>query len=227
MYKRFLLAIFLMFMVIGCDNKTTIEPTTLTTSITYHDITLENEYNDLTRDFDDLAYGEVLILPVDQIEGKVFVGWSDGENIYNNNLIVETSLDLEAIYENSSDVFTYYSNLDSDQISINGYTGISKYLRIPAEIDGYKVRAIAAEAFAGSDIVEVELPKTLARIYPSAFIDAPNLEKVSFYGSYSGTREGIIPSEQYDEMMEEFKKYTQIMKKCFYKEEFINEHNWN
>jgi len=209
-YKRFLLAIFLMFMVIGCDNKTTIEPTTLTTSITYHDITLENEYNDLTRDFDDLAYGEVLILPVDQIEGKVFVGWSDGENIYNNNLIVETSLDLEAIYENSSDVFTYYSNLDSDQISINGYIGISKYLRIPAEIDGYKVRAIAAEAFAGSDIVEVELPKTLARIYPSAFIDAPNLEKVSFYGDYTGTREGIIPSDQYDEMIEEFSDVCQI-----------------
>ena len=210
MYKRFLLAFILMFSVIGCDNKTTSEPTTVTTSITYHDITLENEYNDLTRDFEDLAYGETLVLPVDEIEGLVFVGWSDGEVMYNNSLIVEKSLNLEAVYEDASDVFTYYSNIDSDQISINGYTGVSKYLRIPAEIDGYKVRAIAAEAFAGSDIVEVELPKTLARIYPSAFIDAPNLEKVSFYGDYTGSREGIIPSDQYDEMMEEFSDVCQV-----------------
>lgn len=40
--------------------------------------------------------------------------------------------------------------------------------------------------------------------------------------------DGIIKNSKtasVDEMMEEFKKYTQIMKKCFYKEEFINEHN--
>lgn len=210
MYKRFLLAIFLMFMVIGCDNKTTIEPTTLTTSITYHDITLENEYNDLTRDFDDLAYGEVLILPVDQIEGKVFVGWSDGENIYNNNLTVQTSLSLQAVYEEVSAVFEYNSSPLTNEITITAYLGEAKYLRIPSRIDDYIVRGIATNAFDGSPIIEIELPSSIQRIYPKAFIDLLDLQKVSFYEGFAENVETVMSKTEYDMIIESYSEQCQI-----------------
>jgi hypothetical protein len=210
MLKRAFIVVLLLFTMVACDNATTTNTEVPTTSITYHDITLENEYNDLTREFEEVAYGETLILPVDQIEGKVFVGWSDGEKVYNNSLIVETSLTLSAVYENVSDVFTYYSNPDSDQIAIKSYTGNSKYLRIPEVIDGFFVKVIAAEAFVSTDIVEVELPKSLTRIYTNAFMDMPNLERVSFYGNYSGTREGVIASQEYDNIIQEFSDVCQI-----------------
>jgi hypothetical protein len=60
MLKRAFIAVFLMFTMVACGNATTTNTEVPTTSITYHDITIENEYNDLTRDFETIAYGERL-----------------------------------------------------------------------------------------------------------------------------------------------------------------------
>jgi hypothetical protein len=216
MRKRSYLLLFLLFafvLLYGCDKNTTVSitPATSETSSKIEAVvTLVNDYNRTNRVYDELFVGDIITLPIDILEDMVFVGWSDGETVYNNTLIVEDSLSLTAIYEDASDVFSFYSNPSVDWISIKGYTGNSKYLRVPETIDGYKVEGIASEAFKSTDIVEIELPNSLVRIYSNAFIDMPNLEKVSFYGDYFGTREAVISDLEYVNKLEQFSDVCQV-----------------
>jgi hypothetical protein len=211
MFKRLFIAVLLIFTMTACDNLSTALTEAPTTSITYHSISLENTFNDTNRDFDSVAYGETIALPVDEIEGKVFVGWSDGENIYNNTLTVETSLSLQAIYEDVSSVFEYSIYPLSEEITITGYLGNSKYLRIPNKIDGYIVRGIASYAFEESPIIQIELPTTIMRVYPNAFINLQNLEKVSFYGEFLETEQMVIGDTEYNHIIEENNETCQIV----------------
>lgn len=58
------------------------------------------------------------------------------------------------------------------------YIGKSKIVRIPAELNGKKVKAIAEKGFAGSKVQEVYLPPTLEVIENQGFDQCTSLEKV-------------------------------------------------
>ncbi|GHU36717.1 hypothetical protein FACS1894172_19760 [Spirochaetia bacterium] len=66
---------------------------------------------------------------------------------------------------------TFQIQSDPEGITITGHTGTGNMITIPAAINGKKVRAIAAYAFIGKDLVSVTLPETLAVIGESAFED--------------------------------------------------------
>jgi hypothetical protein len=204
-----------MFLVIGCDNKTTTISTTAesteATSRVEAVVTLVNENNQMNRVFDDVFIGDVITLPVDIDVDKVFVGWSDGEEFYYGEYLIEQSVTLTAVYEEFEDVFEYMMHPETFENSITGYTGNAKYLRIPEMIDGHVVSSISSYAFEMSDIIEIEIPKTVKRINTEAFIDSLDLEKISFYGNYYGEITKMIPSGEYDDLIEENSDVCEII----------------
>lgn len=205
-----------MVLLVGCTNNTTTVNTTTvestsTTTKTEAVVTLENSYIQMTRVIDDVFIGDVITLPIDVYEEKVFVGWSDGNEYYYGDFLVEQSITLTAVYEEFDDVFEYVIHPEIFEISIENYSGIAKYLRIPESFNGNKVYAINSYAFEGSSIIEIEIPVGVTRINISAFTDSLNLQKISFYGEYSGTIKNIIPSQEYDDIIQENQSDCQII----------------
>ncbi|PKK94893.1 MAG: hypothetical protein CVV60_04120 [Tenericutes bacterium HGW-Tenericutes-5] len=217
MLKRIYFLFFILFsltFLFGCNKTTTIVTTTVestNTTKTEAVVTLENSYIQMTRVFDDVFIGDVITLPIDVYEEKVFVGWSDGNEYYYGDFLVEQSITLTAVYEEFDDVFEYMIHPETFEISIEGYSGNAKYLRIPESFNRNKVYAINSYAFEGSSIIEVEIPVGVTRINTSAFTDSLNLQKISFYGGYSGEVKKIISSQEYDDIIQENQSDCQII----------------
>jgi hypothetical protein len=206
--------LFSLTFLFGCNKTTTIVTTTVestNTTKTEAVVTLENSYIQMTRVFDDVFIGDVITLPIDVYEEKVFVGWSDGNEYYYGDFLVEQSITLTAVYEEFDDVFEYMIHPETFEISIEGYSGNAKYLRIPESFNRNKVYAINSYAFEGSSIIEVEIPVGVTRINTSAFTDSLNLQKISFYGGYSGEVKKIISSQEYDDIIQENQSDCQII----------------
>ena len=65
-------------------------------------------------------------------------------------------------------------------VEITGWSGDENELSVPPEIDGERVAAIGARAFAGCRALErVILPEGLERLGDGAFADCPGLEEIS------------------------------------------------
>ncbi len=205
MLKRMFVLFLLVITFVGCDSSKT-----ETTTTTYHTITLLNSYNDTSKSLDDVPFGEIIELPVDDIENKTFVGWRSGENYYLGDYLVETDITLEAEYEDTKDIFEYTIIPETGQISIDRYIGSAKYLRVPQQIDNQYVGVLSRNVFTETDVVEVELPKTITMIQ-SAFNNVPYLEKVSFYGEYAGYNYKPFSPNQYEAIITEYSDVCQIV----------------
>lgn len=74
-----------------------------------------------------------------------------------------------------------YSVNDDNTVTIIGYTGSAEDIRIPETLGGYKVSAIADNAFNGNtDIISVYIPKTVQTIGARAFEGCSALVQVTF-----------------------------------------------
>ncbi|MDD4406308.1 MAG: leucine-rich repeat protein [Parabacteroides sp.] len=88
---------------------------------------------------------------------------------------------LTAEWSTSGD-FTY--EITDNEATITGYTGVSPYLEIPSEIEGYPVTQIGEEAFFGKfDIFRVHIPGSVTSIGFGAFANCRNLLAVELGGT--------------------------------------------
>lgn len=72
-----------------------------------------------------------------------------------------------------------YKVLGDGTAEITGYTGISVFINIPSELDGYTVTSIGDWAFNGySRMTEVTIPDTVTNIGQGAFWECKNLTEV-------------------------------------------------
>ena len=84
--------------------------------------------------------------------------------------ICASSAMLAAFAEPTDSGFTYISDAGKKTAQITGYSGSSLALKIPAEIDGYKVTSIKSGAFKGkSTILSVDIPNSVTVIGSEAF----------------------------------------------------------
>lgn len=194
--KRFIIFIVFITFLGGCSGKTTTEEEVSLT------LTLKENSELVYEVLGDLALNQQIDLPILEAEGMIFAGWSDGESLFFRNYIITDNATLTAVFEDVKDVIDY-SNIQ-DVIWISGYTGQSKYLRIPAMIDGFIVRGIMVLAFADSPLIEVEIPNSVTNISNNAFTRMENLVKISFYGDYVGQRDLTLGNFQYDDLMEKY-----------------------
>lgn len=193
--KRFIILIVFIMFLVGCSGKTTTEEEEVSLTLTL------KENSELVYEvLGNLALNQQVGLPILEAEGMIFAGWSDGESLFFHDYIITDNAILTAVYEDVEDVIEY--TINQGVIWISGYSGQSKYLRIPAKIDDTIVRGITTLAFDESPLIEIEIPNSVTNISNNAFTKMENLIKISFYGEYVGQRDLTLGNFQYDDLME-------------------------
>lgn len=77
---------------------------------------------------------------------------------------------IPAFAEESSSGYRYIADDAQKSATITGYNGNALSLKIPAEIDGYKVKSLKSEAFKGKNtLTSVTIPDTVTSIGSSCF----------------------------------------------------------
>ncbi len=178
----------------------TSETITGSMTIEIYDMVLEDISGDVWQTYEDIYAFQTMELPRLEEDGMVFIGWTDGENIYYDELVVNRDFRLSPIYEVASEVFQYYET--SGNITITGYSGEARYLRIPSYIEGFMVTRIDTDAFEGLDVYEIEIPNSVRTIYNEAFKDCPLLTKISFYGEFMGETSYNFTEEEFNSLTE-------------------------
>ncbi len=79
--------------------------------------------------------------------------------------------------------FTTSDSSENNTVVIDSYNGSSVNIDIPAKIRGKKVTAIDSNAFEGTKIKSVIIPKGVKRIEQAAFKDCSELESVTVSGN--------------------------------------------
>lgn len=137
----------------------------------------------------DLDPNTTVSLPIVSEDDQVFIGWSDGKSTYYDNYLLKQSIQLEAVFEDVDDHFTYSiiekedtpATLIHDTISIDSYIGDADHLVVPQIIDGKYVSKISKEAFLNSSVVDIHVPADLELSF-RAFYNATHLESFRYYG---------------------------------------------
>ena len=166
--------------------------------IPVYTITLQNDDGIL---FDTLFTEEnnyTVDLPVMSKEGYVFLGWSDGLELFNTTYEATGDQTLIATYESLYLEYTTVKDETFKTVAITAYTGNETNLKIPEFIQGYLVTVIGYQAFQDSLLEEVEIPASVILIDNNAFAGSASLETVSFYGDYQGHKEMGLSQDEYD-----------------------------
>lgn len=75
-------------------------------------------------------------------------------------------------------------SVQDGEVTIEGYRGVGTVMKVPSEIEGCPVTAIASYACRGNEaLTEVHLPEGLRTVGDFAFADCPNLLKVRCEGA--------------------------------------------
>ena len=82
------------------------------------------------------------------------------------------------IPETDASEFEYEINDDGETIRIKKYNGDDEQVRIPNNINGYKVAGIESNAFKNSKIITVVIPDTVTQIDNSSFSKCSSLENI-------------------------------------------------
>jgi len=191
----FILTLLLVIFLFGCGESTN-------STGEFVDITLFDTNNLLFQTITQVKTGESIELPYYNEEDHVFVGWTDGVEIYYPNYLVTGKLTLTPVLELASEVFEYTS-LSSGELILKGYIGEAKYLKIPNHIDGHLIRTIGNEAFMNKNFIEVEIPNSITKIHSKAFFNCPQLKKIAFYGEFSGELKMTISKDLFMEIVDE------------------------
>jgi|GEM_PF-1004496 len=169
-------------------------------------LTLKNG-EEVLEEYTKLEVGEVISLPTIDKEDFIFLGWSDGEDIYYDEYTVEESITLTAMFEDIDDVFLVaISEGKWREITSIYYTGEASVLKIPRSFDGVlleELRIFSVDR-AQTNIKEIVIPKTVTYIQEGVFSYLESLEKVSFYGEYYGEETLSVSKETYEAMLEDY-----------------------
>lgn len=87
-------------------------------------------------------------------------------------------LNIPAIAESPAEDFTY--EIHNGEITITGYIGTDREIRIPSKIDDRPVTTIGRAAFVQYDMTYIYIPETVIIIEESAFYKCVCLEEVIF-----------------------------------------------
>lgn len=147
-----------------------------------------------------VVIGSVYDLPMEKTsEETIYVGWTDGEAVYSGSIIVTEDITLQLVEENLADVLEFdTSSSNQTSLTIVGYTGSAKYLKIPADYNGLPIETVASNAFENSDVVEVYLHNNITSIETDTFLNTLKLEKVTFYGDIQGVYTSTVPDSTYE-----------------------------
>jgi len=184
----------------GCEK----EPYPPDGLITYplYTITLQDEDGTVFFRLQNSFISYQVNLPDMSKEGYLFLGWSDGEELYNTTFIATKDQTLIAVYES---LYLDYTIVKDDALmtaTIMDYTGSQTHLVIPEFIDGYLITEIGYGAFQDSTLVEVDIPASVQMIDYDAFKGSSLLEQISFYGEYQGYKTVSFNQEEYDLLLE-------------------------
>ncbi|MGD9909906.1 MAG: leucine-rich repeat protein [Candidatus Izemoplasmatales bacterium] len=186
------LFISLMFIVglSGC-NKDDLKVTLMMGDEVYQEIEAKND--------------DMISLPILEKELSVFVGWSDGNNLYYDEYQASESITLIATFELISDVFEYQSFTEGDlsYIGITGYTGAATHLKVPTYINEKIVLTLESHSFKESNLVEIILPIEIL-LHDYVFEGSNSLESITFYGEYLIPYVKTLSQVEYNEVMNQY-----------------------
>jgi len=151
--------------------------------------------------FEGLDKGDLVSLPSLEKEGYIFLGWKVEETVYYEEYTLEESTNLEAVYEDISEVFTY--ELVRGDAYLTSYDGDARYLKVPDRIEDYIVRGLKSNVFDGTAVVRLDLPRSLSVIEYKAIAHMEDLSYLGFYGDYLGEIETVLGKEEYDALISE------------------------
>ena len=103
--------------------------------------------------------------------------------------------------ENSSDTSTdhaeeiFHYTVKDEIATITGYSGISTQVAIPAAIDGYKVIAIADDAFDNEHVTDIIISDGITHIGWFAFSKCQNLQRITLPNSVESIGYSAFPAD--------------------------------
>ena len=159
--------------------------------------------DELIEIIENIEEGTLIVLPVLEEDGMLFVGYEDGDSIYYDEYPVTGDITLYASFEVITDVFDFLEYVDAPTINVMGYTGNATHLKIPKTINGKVVSYINNYAFEESNLLEVIIPID-AFVSSFAFINSTDLKEVSFYGKYLLGESAVLSNLHYDEIIAEY-----------------------
>lgn len=191
MKKRYMILLILamIFLMNSCQEKDDLS------------LLLLNEDETIYEAYEDIEEREIN-LPTLEAEDKIFLGWSDGDDIYTQSILVDEDITLRPIFEFYEAVFDVTINPNTGQLMLDQYTGDVSYLVIPRKIGGRTIESIGTRAFSQSGVQGIEIPSTVKYIDEYAFEDAAYLKIISFYG----TKTGNYSTRMGEETLEDFLK---------------------
>lgn len=184
--------LFFSFILVGCKDATesSFQVSLIVNGITYEELTF-------------YPSDESRPLPFPELDEELFLGWSNGSDLYFDEYTPIEGASLTAVVENISDVLTYQvAASDSRCIEIVQYTGNATYLVIPPTIDDFVVNGIMSNAFKNTGIVSIYLPVE-ASVYSLGFTENYYLEEVHYYGEYILPVEKVIGNTEYEAILSE------------------------
>lgn len=176
MKNRFmaLLVLTMILLMVGCQDE-----------LDGFSLILVNEDETIYETYEDLTEGQ-MSLPRLEAEDQFFLGWSNGETLYNDSIMIDKDMTLSAVFESYEDVFEVTLNPNTGQWMLDLYSGQLSYLKIPEKVSGRTIESIGTRFLVQSQVIEVDIPSTVKYIDEYAFEDATYLKSVSFYGTKSG-----------------------------------------
>lgn len=133
-------------------------------------------------------------MPQTYREGYSFVGWYSSEDDSGVPVTETTVFDKDAViyarWKIRTDYYTY--TVTDSKATVTGYTGTDRNILIPAEIDGYPVKAIGERAFANEPIVSISIDSSVSKIGAGAFDNCSSLKKINLPDSITAVESGVF-----------------------------------
>lgn len=151
--------------------------------------------------------GHEIVLDIPTKEGMMFTGWEHEDGVDFDEVVISSNPTFYATWEDPSEVFEVVEHMDGEgYIVITEYTGDSKYMRIPAYIDGEMVLELGHLSFEDSEVEIMQLPMD-TRVLQTPFVNS-SIKRVEFYGEYLDYTEVLMGQTEYDELINDYPTCT-------------------
>lgn len=156
----------LLFILTGCSSNN------------QYSLTLLDENDNVYQVLSNLNQDDEIPLPRLEKENHLFIGWSNGDQVYYSQFEGTKDVTLTPVYEKYTDVFTYEMVEASSGIIITEYTGSGEHVHLPISIEGYHVLGLGSFAFKDTLVTDLYFHDFITTLKPRALHDTPHLENI-------------------------------------------------
>ena len=149
--------------------------------LNYYDISFDSNGGNVVLDQENILHGSKINMVIPEKIGYDFLGWFDGEKLYNDRTKITSNLALKAKWATSA-YLDYSFDEENYTYIVTGYYGSQSHLIIPETYQGYFVTNIDKWAINRHDnLIKITLPSSITSINDSILMNQ-HLEEIVIDG---------------------------------------------